>query len=118
MSLKRGAKKVLTGIVGGVVLLAGIMMIPYPGPGWAVVFIGLGILSTEFEWAHRVLEFAKDKYDAWANWVAKQSNYVKFAIGFFTAVVVVVTIWLFNGYGFINDWLNLKQDWVNSPLFG
>jgi hypothetical protein len=43
----------IVGIVGGVVLAAGIVMIPYPGPGWLVVFMGLAILSREFPWAQR-----------------------------------------------------------------
>ena len=59
--MKKQAKKVFIGIVGGIVLLAGIVMIPYPGPGWVVVFAGLGILSTEFEWAQRVLHYANGK---------------------------------------------------------
>ena len=63
--MKRRIKKAGIAIVGGIVLLAGIAMIPYPGPGWVTVFLGLGILSTEFEWAGRILHFAKDKYDAW-----------------------------------------------------
>lgn len=109
-------KKILIAIVGGIVLVVGVVMIPYPGPGWAVVFIGLGILSTEFVWAKRVLEYAKGKYDAWSAWVAHQNIFIKSAIWLLTATIVVMTIWLLNGYGLINDWLNLGQDWVDSPL--
>lgn len=114
--MKRQAKKTFVGIVGGIVLLAGIVMIPYPGPGWAVVFIGLGILSTEFVWAQRVLQYAKGKYDAWQHWLASQKPYVKAIFWILTALVVVITIWLLNGYGLINGWLGLGQDWVRSPL--
>lgn len=114
--MKKQVKKIGVGIVGGIVLLAGIVMIPYPGPGWLVVFAGLGILSTEFEWAHRVLQFARKKYDAWTDWVKSQNKYVKAAIWLATAAVVIVTIWLLNGYGLINSWLNLGWDWVKSPL--
>lgn len=115
--MKKQAKKTFIGIVGGFVLLAGIIMIPYPGPGWLVVFAGLGILSTEFEWAQRVLHFAKGKYDAWQDWLAAQKPWVKATFWLLTALVVVVTIWLLNGYGLINGWLNLGQDWVRSPFF-
>lgn len=114
--MKRQAKRTLIGIVGGVVLVAGIIMIPYPGPGWLVVFAGLGILSTEFEWAQRVLHFAKGKYDAWQDWLARQHPAVKALFRLLTAAVVVVTIWLLNGYGLINRVLGLGWDWVNSPL--
>jgi len=114
--MKKQAKRGLIGIVGGVVLVAGVIMIPYPGPGWLVVFAGLGILSTEFAWAQRVLDYARDKYDAWTQWVAKQNVAVKSLIWLLTALVVVVTIWLLNGYGIINNVLNLGWDWVRSPL--
>ncbi len=42
------------GVVGGVLLVAGVIMIPGPGQGWATVFLALAILSTEFSWAHRL----------------------------------------------------------------
>ena len=106
------------GVIGGLVLAAGIVMIPYPGPGWAVVFVGLGILATEFVWAQRVLDRVKAKYDAWYEWMARQARWVKAIFWILTCAVVVVTIWLLNGYGLINDWLNLGQDWVKSPIFG
>jgi uncharacterized protein (TIGR02611 family) len=37
-------------------------LIPYPGPGWLVVFAGLALLATEFERAQRVLTFARTHY--------------------------------------------------------
>ena len=55
----RQGKKLGTAIVGGVIILAGIIMIPYPGPGWLVVFAGLAILSTEFKFASKALEYLK-----------------------------------------------------------
>ena len=41
----------------------GIVAIPYPGPGWAIIFVGLAILATEFEWAHRLLRYTRERYD-------------------------------------------------------
>lgn len=115
--VKNGTKKITIGIVGGVVLAIGIVCIPYPGPGWLIVFAGLGILSTEFEWAQRILDYAKGKYDAWQEWLKKQALWVKAVFWLLTCAVVITTIWLLNGYGLINDWLNLGQEWVRSPLF-
>ncbi len=114
--MRKRIKKTFITIVGGIVLIAGIIMIPYPGPGWLTVFAGLGILSSEYTWAKRLLRYAKDKYDIWEEWVKRQSSSVKVALWIFTAIVVVVTIWLLNGYGIINDLLSLEQDWVKSPL--
>ena len=114
--MKKQAKKTFIGIVGGIVLVAGIIMIPYPGPGWLTVFAGLAILSTEFEWAQRLLHFARGKYDAWEAWVKRQDAWVRAVFWLLTALVVVVTIWLLNGYGIINSLLGLGWDWVKSPL--
>lgn len=115
--MRRSSKRIVVTVVGGLVLLAGILMIPYPGPGWLVVFAGLGILSSEFEWAKRVLDFVKAKYDSWQDWLSKQPIYMKLIFWVLTCIVVVVTIWLLNGYGLINTWLDLGLDWVESPLF-
>lgn len=114
--MKRQAKKVAVAIVGGIVLIAGIIMIPYPGPGWLVVFAGLGILSTEFERPKKILLFARGKYDAWQHWLASQKGYIKALFWLLTAAVVITTIWLLNGYGLINHLFGLGWDWVDSPL--
>lgn len=114
--MKHHARKTAIAIIGGIVLIAGIIMIPYPGPGWLVVFAGLGILSTEFTWAQRILDYAKGKYDAWGEWLSRQHFAIKALVWLLTAAVVVATIWLLNGYGLINNWLGLGQDWVGSPL--
>jgi uncharacterized protein (TIGR02611 family) len=58
-----------------VVLVAGIIMIPYPGPGWLVVFIGLAILGTEFDWARRLLSYARSRYDRWNAWQHRQHGW-------------------------------------------
>lgn len=110
-------RKVLVGIIGGLVLMIGIIAIPYPGPGWLIVFTGLAILSTEFTWAERVLHFARKKYDAWSAWLLKQSWWVRLLVASITAIIVVATLWLLNVYGMFNDWFNLGQNWVESPFF-
>lgn len=46
--------RVAFAIAGGLVLLLGIVTIPLPGPGWATVFVGLGMLAVEFAWAERL----------------------------------------------------------------
>jgi uncharacterized protein (TIGR02611 family) len=52
-------KRVLVGIVGGLVTLIGVVALIAPGPGWLIIFTGLGILASEFAWAARVLTSAK-----------------------------------------------------------
>ena len=114
--IKDTTKKTLIGTLGGLLLLVGIVMIPYPGPGWLVVFASLAILATEFEWARRINQFGRKKYDAWNDWQKRQKPYVRGIFWCMTAALVVVTIWLFNGYGMIDSVLGLGWDWVHSPL--
>lgn len=48
------ARRVLVSIVGTLVILAGVLMLALPGPGWATIFLGLAILATEFERAEKI----------------------------------------------------------------
>lgn len=52
-------KKILIGVVGGLVTVIGVIALIAPGPGWLIIFAGLGILGTEFAWAARALKTAK-----------------------------------------------------------
>ncbi len=45
--------------MGGTVVLIGIALIILPGPAFIVIPIGLSILATEFAWAKRWLEKAR-----------------------------------------------------------
>ena len=53
--------RLATIVVGFVVLLAGLALLPLPGPGSLVIIIGLGILARELPWAERLLEYVKKK---------------------------------------------------------
>lgn len=113
---KRQAKRVGIGIVGGLVLLVGVIAIPYPGPGWLIVFTGLAILATEFAWAQRLLDYAKSKYDAWTEWLKGQSIGVRVLVLSLTGAVVLVTLWLLNVFGMLSGWFNLPVEWLRSPF--
>lgn len=115
--IKRHAKRVITGITGGLVVLVGVVLIPYPGPGWLVVFAGFAILATEFEFAAKTLEWLKEKYEAWVNWLKKQHLFIQILVLCFTGLVVLTTIWLLNAFGMINSFFHLGMDWMTSPLF-
>ena len=112
----RRIRRFAVGVGGGAVLLVGIVAIPYPGPGWLIVFAGLAILAKEFPWAAKALRFGREKYDAWSDWIKKQNIFVKSLTFLATSIVVVATIWLLNGYGLLNSWFDLQQDWLQSPL--
>jgi uncharacterized protein (TIGR02611 family) len=57
--IARSGKRIAVTVVGFVVLLAGLVMMVTPGPGIVVILIGLAILATEWAWAERALDRAK-----------------------------------------------------------
>ncbi len=40
-------------------LLAGLIMLVTPGPGWLTIALGLAVLAAEFVWARRLLSRLK-----------------------------------------------------------
>jgi uncharacterized protein (TIGR02611 family) len=108
--------RVVVGVVGLAVLGAGVVAIPYPGPGWAIVFIGLAILATEFDWARRLLKYTRERYDRVMDWFKAQGLWVQ-ALGFaLTAAVVVGTLWLLGAVSWTAGLLGFEQSWLKSPI--
>ncbi|MET4049933.1 TIGR02611 family protein [Rhodococcus sp. 1163] len=108
--------RIVVGVVGLAVLVLGIIAIPYPGPGWLIVFAGLGILASEFTWAHRLLQFARGKYDAFMDWFSRQPIATRAAGVLFTAGVVLATLWLIGGLYLVAGWVGPDWQWLASPL--
>lgn len=80
------------GFVGGVLLVAGILMIPGPGQGWATVLLALAVLSTEFGWARRA------RHRLWTLLVASRAAWdgasrgTRLLVALVATVVVVVAL--------------------------
>ena len=108
--------RLVVGVVGLLVLVVGILAIPYPGPGWAIVFVGLAILATEFEWARKLLAYARVRYDAAMAWFKQQHIAVQALGAVFTAVIVVVTLWMFGALAWAGELLNIQAEWLDSPI--
>lgn len=108
--------RISVGVIGSLVLLAGIVAIPYPGPGWAIVFVGLGILATEFEWARKLLAYARRRYDAVMAWFKDQGWWVQALGVIFTVAIVVVTLWLLGAVDFAGELVHVEHDWMDSPI--
>lgn len=60
----RFARRIVIGLVGATVLLAGIIMIVTPGPAFIVIPVGLAILGLEFAWARRWLQKVRERISA------------------------------------------------------
>lgn len=65
----RWDKYTLLNIGLGIVIAAiGVILIPAPGPGWLVTFVGLGLLGSEFAPIARALDWLELKGRAIAEW--------------------------------------------------
>jgi uncharacterized protein (TIGR02611 family) len=103
-------------VVGLTVFAVGVVAIPYPGPGWAILFVGLGILATEFEWARRLLAYAKTRYDKAMAWFSEQHIAIQAIGALFTFVVVVGTLWLLGAADWTAELFGIDWPWLNSPI--
>ncbi|SEB39480.1 TIGR02611 family protein [Paramicrobacterium humi] len=56
--LRRGYRIALA-VFGILIVLTGFVLVPLPGPGWLIVFLGLAVLGTEFRWARRLSGWLK-----------------------------------------------------------
>ncbi|MER7449069.1 TIGR02611 family protein [Nocardia beijingensis] len=108
--------RIVVAVVGIAVLAAGVLAIPYPGPGWAIVFAGLGILATEFAWARAVLAWLRDRYRQLMDWYSRQGRAVQVAGAVGTAALVVATLWVLGTFGLVGSWIGVEWEWLRSPL--
>lgn len=66
--------KTFIALVGTVLVIAGLIIVPLPGPGWLIVFGGLAVLATEFRWAKRVARWLRVQLERfWAWWKARRA---------------------------------------------
>jgi uncharacterized protein (TIGR02611 family) len=86
--------RLVVGILGLVIVVLGLIMVPFPGPGWLVVFLGLAVWATEFEWAQRLLQTARHTLKRWNDLLRPQPWWVKGLVLLMTMAAVAVIFWL------------------------
>jgi uncharacterized protein (TIGR02611 family) len=79
-------------VVGIAVILVGVLLLPLPGPGWLIIFAGLGLLATEYSWASRLLREARRLVGDWTRWAARQGLAARLGLGLLSLLVVVGAI--------------------------
>jgi uncharacterized protein (TIGR02611 family) len=57
----RSGKRIAVTVVGVVLLAGGLVMMVTPGPGLVAIIAGLAVLATEYAWARRALEKARER---------------------------------------------------------
>ncbi|GAA3711171.1 hypothetical protein GCM10022399_29970 [Terrabacter ginsenosidimutans] len=100
--------RIAVGVIGGLVTVAGLIMVPAPGPGWLVVFFGLLILASEFEFAQRWLDFARRHVSRWNDWIMDQAVWVRGVVALGTLLIVWGVIWGYLAWAgiptFVPEW--------------
>jgi uncharacterized protein (TIGR02611 family) len=61
-ALARAVRRGGVFLAGMTLLLAGAAMLVLPGPGIAVILLGLVVLSAEFKWAQQALAWMRERF--------------------------------------------------------
>ena len=110
----RIALKGTVGVVGAVVVAVGLVLVPLPGPGWALVILGLAIWAIEFAWAKHLLQFTRQKVRQWNRWVMRQSLSVRILLGVLTALFVGAVVVLSLRFSFGIDLISSVWEYVTT----
>jgi uncharacterized protein (TIGR02611 family) len=86
--------RIVVGVVGLVIVVIGLILVPFPGPGWVIVFVGLAIWASEFEWAQRLLHRARNTLGSWNDWLRRQAWWVKGLVLLLTIAAVALFFWV------------------------
>lgn len=70
-----GAYKVVVTAIGLAIIVVGLILVPLPGPGWLIVFIGLTVLGSEYHWARRFTSWLRMQLARfWLWWRARRER--------------------------------------------
>jgi len=87
------AWRVAVAIVGLLVVILGVVLLVFPGPGWVVIFLGLSIWATEFKWARSLLVFVRRQVGKWTTWIRRQPRWLAVVVGGAGLVLVGALVW-------------------------
>jgi len=99
-----GIYRVLVALLGLVIVAAGLVLVPAPGPGWVIVFVGVAIWASEFDWSRRLLHWGRARLSAWTGWMRVQPWWAKAAVTLALVLAIFYGLFLVSGVpGFIPD---------------
>lgn len=87
-------------VVGLTIVSLGIFFLLFPGPGWAVIILGLIILATEYAWAQRLLNPVKEFTSRLAQLVISREYREKRM----KAILVTTMIFIVLAYAYWSKW--------------
>ena len=109
--------KVVVTLVGGLVMLAGVVMLFTPGQGILAIVLGLAILATEYAWAERWLKKARDRAAEAKRRAAEMDPKVRRRRLLLAGVATLLVVGAVVAYLATYDWPTFAVDgwdWVQS----
>ena len=88
------AWRIAVTIAGAAVIVVGIILLPLPGPGWLIIFAGMGILASEYAWARRLLQWMRGYVTRWTKWAARRPLPLRLLIGLAGLAIVAGALYL------------------------
>ena len=101
--------RLVVAALGLAVVALGLVLVPFPGPGWLIVIAGLALLGTEFDSARRLLRFTQRRLQVWTHWLGRQPLPIRLLVGLAALAATVVV-----AYGALL--LTELPDWVPGPV--
>jgi uncharacterized protein (TIGR02611 family) len=72
--IAQNGKRIAVSVVGLLLLAVGLALLALPGPGLLLIIAGLAVLATEYVWAQRALNFAKQRAEQAKNRVLRRKS--------------------------------------------
>jgi hypothetical protein len=109
MSLSKYSKRILVEGLGWLLVLVGIAAIILPGPGLLILFCGMALLATQYEWAERRLEPVRTAAFKGARQSVESRTNIVVTICFALILLAIGVVWgLRPG---VPGWWPLKDSW-------
>jgi uncharacterized protein (TIGR02611 family) len=95
------ALRLTVALLGAAVVALGLVLVPLPGPGWAIVFGGLAIWAIEFAWAARLLNWVRRQVRAFARFMSRFHWTIRAGLALTTlaALASIGWLWIKHRYG-------------------
>jgi uncharacterized protein (TIGR02611 family) len=106
--------KVGIAVLGGLIVVLGLVLVPLPGPGWAIVFGGLAVWAIEFAWAARLLGWVRRQVRAFTrtmkrlHWTLRAA----FTLAVGAVLLSIAWLWVSHRYGF--DTVNQFWEYITT----
>jgi uncharacterized protein (TIGR02611 family) len=85
--------RISVAVLGAVLVVIGAILLVIPGPGWLVIFLGLGIWATEFAWARSLLRYGQRQARRWTAWMGRQPRWLAVTVGAAGLIAIGVVVW-------------------------